>query len=611
MKIIVYDFEVFRHDTLLGCLILDSDQQDVIWQSWDKEEMKQFYRDHESDIWIAHNCLTYDNAIYEAILNDHRNVYAVSKDVIKSAFRKHHYLTPMTYDVMGLRFYSLKMSELSCGKQIHTTDVDFDLNRPLTEEEKRKTEQYNLDDLLQTKFNFVDTIPQFITRLGLINEFGLSKYAINYTEARIASTVLKCENIPDIENMYVAPFVPEQLQVKNQEVMNFYLTEQFRKGKNLKIMLCGCEHKLGAGGLHAALEKVHLDKIMYFDVSGYYNLIMINYDLLPRTMPIEGKELYEHLYHEQLRLKKIDPRKRSVYKVILLAVFGAMMNKYTGLYDPQRGSLVTILGQLFLIDLLEKLEESGLGYVVQSNTDGIMFEPYDWANEEAIWNIVREWENRTGFVIKKEVKYNLYQRDVNNYVFSTEQEIKQFANGSVADREEYVVARGEAVGNYWAPIEQSTSARLWESKDAIVICHGIVDYLEYGILPETTVENFKHDLRYFQYACKPLSYDYLVYEYVEDGQTKRMNVQSISRAFALKQDVGTGIVYKVKELDDGKTKQSKIACSPENEIIYNDEILSDEAKEALSDVIDWQWYIDRIYERITEFIRWPKIKEIL
>ena len=90
-----------------------------------------------------------------------------------------------------------------------------------------------------------------------------------------------------------------------------------------------------------------------------------------------------------------------------------------------------------------------------------------------------------------------------------------------------------------------------------------------------------------------------------------MNVQSISRAFALKQDAGTGIVYKVKELDDGKTKQSKIACSPENEIIYNDEILSDEAKEALSDVIDWQWYIDRIYERITEFIRWPKIKEIL
>ena len=82
---------------------------------------------------------------------------------------------------------------------------------------------------------------------------------------------------------------------------------------------------------------------------------MINYDLLSRTIPQEYKELYKFMYHEQLRLKKENPALRGVYKTILLAVFGAQMNKYTDFYDPQTGSLVMIVGQLFLVDLLEKL----------------------------------------------------------------------------------------------------------------------------------------------------------------------------------------------------------------------------------------------------------------
>ena len=102
-------------------------------------------------------------------------------------------------------------------------------------------------------------------------------------------------------------------------------------------------------------EQSYTDWAYYFDVSGYYNLIMINYDLLSRAIPEEGKKLYEYMYHQQLALKGVDDAKRQVYKTILLAVFGAQKHEGSDLYDLGKGTLVPIVGQMFLIDLLEKL----------------------------------------------------------------------------------------------------------------------------------------------------------------------------------------------------------------------------------------------------------------
>ena len=123
---------------------------------------------------------------------------------------------------------------------------------------------------------------------------------------------------------------------------------------------------MAKGGIHAAEEKCHYDWALYLDVSGYYNLVMINYDLLPRTLDEDGKKLYVHLYQTQLGLKTTNPRKRAPYKKICLTVYGAELNEYCNFYDPQKGRLVTITGEIFIVDLLEKLE--GKITLIQSNT---------------------------------------------------------------------------------------------------------------------------------------------------------------------------------------------------------------------------------------------------
>ena len=424
--------------------------------------------------------------------------------------------------------------------------------------------------------------------MEIIKEFNLTLDSLSITGTQIAEKVLGARRIHGIDLQRIEPKIYDTLLLNNQEVIDFYLSERFKTDEKLEIMLCGVKHKLGRGGIHAAQEKVSAPKCLYLDVSGYYNLIMLNYDLLPRTINEKGRELYEYMYHQQLELKKHPElaMKRNVYKIILLAVFGAMNNKYCEFYDPYKGDLVTITGQIFIVDLLEKLE--GKIKLFQSNTDGIMIEPANGYTEEQILEIVKEWCNRTGFVIKPKTIYNLIQRDVNNYIY--------------IDGEGNVVARGEAVKHSPCsenPFETDT----YGSKEATIISKGIVEYLVNHKEPEQVIEENKDNLRLFQYICKKNSYDWLEYEENINLTVITKKLQNVNRAFAMKDDnlLSRGMIYKYK-VKDGKTSKAKVSNLPPSVFVYNDEILSKEHIKEVQQQIDYQYYIKRIYERVLEFL---------
>lgn len=598
-RLIIFDFEVFKYDSLLGAVVIDNDRVDIA-QLWIENhnvntfhEITDFYEQHVADIWIGHNNERYDNMIMQAIIRK-TDPYVMSKDIIERDMKKWLNVKLDYYDLMSQHFVSLKTMEAYMGKNISESKIDFNIDRPLTAEEKAEVEKYNRDDLDQTVDDFYYMKHEFALRLDVIKEFKLPMRCLHITGTSLAEEVLHAEKIHGIENWVVKPTLYPQLKIKNQAVLDFYLNEDFRKGKNLFVNLCGTEHKLGAGGIHAAKKKYHVKKALYFDVSGYYNLVMLNYNLLPRSIPDEYKKLYEFMYHEQLRLKKIDPGKRGVYKTILLSVFGAMMNEHCRFYDPYNGLLVTITGQIFLVDLLEKLE--GKVENVQSNTDGIVVVPLPGVSDEEVKEIVDEWQQRTGFSLKIETVYDLHQRDVNCYMYRD-------ASGEIH-------TLGEAVKDYgkweWPFWKES-----YNSKEPIIISTGIVEYFMNGVLPEETVAKNAKTLRMFQYIAKKLSFDWLEYEEtdLETGQSTLTTVQAVNRAFALKSNKVRGMLYKRKH--SGKVTKSKVPNLPDSVFIYDDEILSDEAVQKLADKIDYQYYVDRIYERILEFVSLKKVNNIL
>lgn len=587
MNIIIFDYEVFTHDCLLGTLTINDDGSITIKQMWDLEEQRVFFEYHKDDLWVGHNNKHFDNIILENVVRgrNEEQIKAVSSDIVESGRKLRCGLKFKYYDLMANTYYSLKLTEAAVGKDIHESGVDFRLTRKLTEQEKKLTEDYNKSDLQQTYENFVDdyNYGYFDCRLNILTEFNLPFEYLTATETQVAAKVLKAHKIPNIDKMIIKPTLYPNLELKNHTLIDFYLSEEFRRYKKHKIVLCGTEHVIGSGGIHAAIPKYHCSHALYCDVSGYYNLTMLNYDLLPRTMSSESKKLYRDLYYKQLEYKKTAPRKRWALKVILLAVFGSMMNEYTDFYDPQKGLLVTITGQLFIVDLLEKLE--GLVRVIQSNTDGIIIEPFDWNDKDKIISIIEAWEKRTGYVIKKDEIFDIHQRDVNCYFYKD-------INGDIH-------CKGEAVKDY-GKSQSIFASNVFESKEPPIFAHCIVEYFVNHKLPEQVIEENKTNLRMFQYLCKKKSFDWTEYvETFKDGTTKTTILQGINRAFAYNNKDVVGMIYKRKY--SGKVLKAKIPNCPDNVFVYDKSILDTSVRDELMKKIDYDYYVKRGYERIKEF----------
>ena len=66
MNFVIFDFEVFRYDTLLGCIVIDENDNKQTIQMWNEDDIRSFYALHIDDVWIGHNNKCYDNLILQA-----------------------------------------------------------------------------------------------------------------------------------------------------------------------------------------------------------------------------------------------------------------------------------------------------------------------------------------------------------------------------------------------------------------------------------------------------------------------------------------------------------------------------------------------------------------
>lgn len=588
MNLIIYDFEVFRFDTLLGYGIVNQQDGTCQWyQTWNLEEMREIYNRYADDsIWIGWNNNFYDDVIFETIIRNKVSPYVKSKELINSKYRQHCRIKLYAYDLLNgfLNPPSLKLTEALEGDSIDTTEVDFDIQRALTPEEMKLTESYNMSDLKRTFKNFCKFKGTFELRLSMISEFGIPLQAgLTMTGTQVAAAALNATRKAGIENMKIIPELPKTLKLNNQELIDWFLNEKFRTGETLSIDICNSNVTIAAGGAHSVKNKYHCKKAIYADISGYYNLIMMNFDLLPRTLDDRGKERYAFMYHEQLRLKKIDPAKRSIYKTVCLSVFGAMNNEHTDFYDPQKALLVTTTGEIFMMDLLEKLD--GLGTAFNVNTDGIMFEPFDWNDQDKIFGIINEWVERNGFTVKTGIITDYHGRDVNCYIMYE-------PDGSLC-------VKGEAVKNYDIGDKAFARGSFFNCKEPPIIAQGIVNAFMNGVLPEEFVEQNKTNYKLFQYVAKKNSYDYLEYvrTSLKDGSKSAERVQSPSRCFAANLQNSTGTIVKHRTRQN-KHQTAKVQNLPESCIIYNGALDTCD----LSHQIDYGYYIKRIYQRIAEFL---------
>ena len=569
--IVFYDFEVFKYDWLVVAINPFEREKTVIVN--DSNKLRDFFEKNNNLIWSGYNVRHYDQYIMKSILAGF-NPWEMNEWLIRenqpgwkfsSLLNKYKFIN---YDVALLN-KSLKQLEGFQGHNIHETGVDFRIDRKLTAAEIAETIQYCTNDVEEAINIWLECKSDFDAQLALVKMFNMPLAAMSKTKAQISAEILECKSrtFEDEWDLHILNCLklnnPDYIKIRNW----FRNKSNYDYKKSLTANVCKVPHQFGWGGLHGALEKYHhlcrpWELILHIDVASYYPSLMIFWNLLTRasTHPERFKEMYDL----RLKLKAQGKKKEQApLKIVLNGTFGICKDKNNKAYDPRPANSICVNGQLLLLDLLEKLETVPSFELIQSNTDGLIIK-IDRQDFGLVDDICYEWELRTKMNLEFDYIKEIYQKDVNNYVFT------QY-DGKV-----------ERKGGY---VKELTSI----DNDLPIINKALVDYMLKGISPEQTI-NECNDLMMFQKICKLTG----KFDYVTDASGTHFT-NKCYRIFA-SNDQKDRAVYKVK-VKEGDNQYFKFANTSDRSFIENGEVKGKPIPKRL----DKQWYINLAKERLEQY----------
>ena len=563
--ILIFDFEVFKYDWLV--VIYDTATKEYIEIINNKSQLEKFFNDHKKYLWIGYNINHYDNVILKAILSD-VDPYSVSKLIIEED--KKPWIVEKALKIKSLNFVScdlmvdllgvsLKELEAYMGMSIKESEIDFNIDRKLTEEEIKLTLRYCRHDVDAT-FKFLECRADDIkSKFILIKMFNLPLKTLSMTSAQIAAMVLEAEKIDHKEDALIYD-KPKELVLNKYTDMLWMYEKKLDYNDVYTTKIAGVEHIYAFGGLHGAIPNYkYIGEMWQIDATSFYPTMILQYHYIRN---IKDFERYRYIYEERVKQKKINKKISNALKLVLNATFGAMKALFNKLFDEHNSNQICISGQLFLTDLIEKIEP--YCKLIQSNTDGIVVIPYD---KEKIKEEISKFEKRTRIKFEIDICSGIWQKDVNNYIML-------FEDG-------HVKTKGGYVSQY--------DAGLADRKNMQICDIAIVDYFIHGTPVEDTINNCD-DIFKFQIITKTGG-TYLKTFWNVNNQ--KQEVQKINRVYAIK-NFKYGNVVKMKIDAKGEKRYDSIANCPEHCYVDNDNQLT------LKD-IDKEWYINIAKKRIKDY----------
>lgn len=574
MKILVFDFEVFRYDWLF--VAMDLETQDYIIIENDRDKMIEFYNNNINNIWVGYNCKNYDKYILQAITNGVNpklvNDYIIGGGNGWELFRDR--LDINLYDCM-IMGKSLKQLESYFGVDIRESEIDFNLDRPLTDTERASNIKYCKSDVYNTALVFMHNKQEFEAQIGLIKLSCSSLSDLSKTKAQLSAKILEAKPLPvqllQQEWEFEYNQCVKDYDYKHKDVLKFF--DSLRESKDPKAKyeceLYGVPHTFALGGLHGAIPNyIHSvntkEYIVHIDVASYYPHIMTEWGYLTRAVPSIQK--FIDIMELRLKYKKEKNPLQAPLKIVINGSYGqsgagklldnGTYKLLSPMFDPRRMREVCINGQLMLLQLIEDLEQFDL---IQSNTDGLVYRiPIEHMDE--VKSIVKAWEKRTKMTMEYDYTTLIAQRDVNNY-------IAVFDNGKIE-------RKGGAVK---------------ESKpcdyDLPIVKDAITEYFVHGIHVDEYINNV-NDLAPFMKTYK------LMGSYVRALHGDEQQQGKVFRVFASRSRKDK-CLYKQKE---GKNPEKFAGCPMRCKIIN-----TDIRGLVVPEWLDKKWYIEQAKKEIEKF----------
>lgn len=585
MRLISYDCEVFAYDWLVTLKDKETGVYTCIWN--DNEALKMALSD--DCIYVGFNSKHYDQYIIKAIAAGFtpEEIKKVNDFIIAGG---QGWQCPLL-DGIYFRFsnvdirddtqqgLSLKAIEGHLGMSVKESSVPFDIDRPLTPEEKAETEFYCKHDV-DTAERLIDIRKDYLkTKLNLGKRAGIPEVkALAATNAKLTAMMLGAVRKEWTDGRdYVYP--PKlDLSVIPQEILDFFDTIHdksipdevlFKTSFEITIGVMPC--KYAWGGVHGSLtgyyEETTEDRVIQNrDVSSLYPSLIEIYNYLSRNVP--DPELFYAIKRDRIQAKHNGDKQTSKdLKLPLNTVSGAQENRYNDLYDPLPTRSLRISGQLFITVLTMRLLNACKTIkLLNLNTDGLMYS-IDKSELALVDEIAHAWEAETKFELEVDDIQRVWIKDVNNLLM-----IK--TNGEV-----------KTVGGYMNYGISNKGA--WAINNTMVIVKkALIAYFVHGTPVEETINN-SNDIFDFQIIAKAGTKYREAYHLVDGEQVP---VQKVNRVYATS-DPKYGKLYKVKAENDAT---AKIEMLPEHCIIDNDNRLS------ISDV-DKDFYVEMAKKRVNDF----------
>ena len=567
-----YDFEVFKYDWLVVIINPFERTETVIVN--DVELLRKYHAENKQKIWCGFNTRHYDQYILKGLLCGF-DAWEVNDWIINKGLPGYQFsnllnkIPLINYDVMLLNS-SLKQLEGFQGHSIHESGVSFKTDRKLTTAEIQDTIEYCRNDVEECINVWLETKSDFDAQLGLVKMFNLPLNAMSKTKAQISAEILECvrQDFNDEWDIVILDCLKLNKR-KYQRIKEWFLNKDNQnENMSLSADVCGVPHDFGLGGLHGAKTRYHHkcgknELILHVDVASYYPSLMIFHNLLTRAS--KKPERFKEIYDLRLKLKREGKKaEQAPLKIVLNGTFGICKDKNNKAYDPRTASSICINGQLLLLDLLEKLEDVPTFELIQSNTDGLIIK-INRQYFDVVDDVCYEWEQRTKMTLEFDYIKEIWQKDVNNYVF--------------VDLDGEIERKG-------AYVKKLTSI----DNDLPIVNKAILDYMLHRIPPEKTIRQC-NDLIMFQKICKLTS----KFAYVTHNGKDYTN--KCYRIFASKRTTD-GSVNKVKYVSPTNDLSfHKFANTSEHSFIENGDITTASVPERLNK----QWYIDLVYERLEQY----------
>ena len=587
-KLLFYDIEVFERDALVVFMDIDGNEVAHYWNNRNREKVddpsgfEDVPKLITGKVLAGYNNYSYDDHILTAMMNSARSdpkiLKAINDTIISSVkydATKSSLITSIdTMQQIDVSHPSLKQIEGNMGMSIVESSVPFDIQRPLTDEERQETLEYCRHDVRATIEVFKQREKSYFdVKQGLLDMLPKqSADAARWNTTTLSANVLLGDDaLLEWQKHRVPDKYWRNVDGIPSEVWDMWescMTKEgvMGKGRSKTVKAYGCNFVFGMGGLHGAPPKPgRWYRVKHKDVASMYPSSIVHLRALG-----DATDKYDEMRKLRVSIKHTDPVKAGALKLILNSVYGNFKNRYSKLFNPLASATVCVYGQIALFSLCRDLYRAGYE-IINANTDGVVYKDDPKLNG-ADEIVCSEWEKEfEGYALETDYFTDWIQRDVNNYI-------------AVEDNGKITVKGGD--------VNKYQTNKFFSNNSNRITQIAMVEHLVHGTPILSVFDKYLDDPLVWQYVLKAGG----TYKGVQDKDGDWQN--KVNRVFACIDDprIPHTKLYKVRQ-DDGLVN---FPDAPELMYVWNDDVRD---LTNFREIVDREYYMNLVKDKLKG---WPQ-----